>query len=264
MAKTNYRAQLTYDSERQVFMAKAPELEHCTGEGATRQEAVARLEEEIAAQLANMAAHGTTPPASVDEETYSGEFSVKVSQGFHRSLAYQARLEGVELSQLASELLIAALEQRSQRSSGAGLTRNGNRNQADGNRAWGNGGGNADGNRRSGGKGHSHMLDDLATFIEYVRGLDQGGGSGHQGQNFGGRGGGGGGEGGRRRRRGRGGSGGGGGGFRQQNGGNNGNGGGSWNAHGEPRGGQPREADGNSAGGASQAAPEVAGANDTE
>src|SRR5262245_7145633 len=72
MSKPNYRVILTYDPDRKVFLGRAPELEHCSGEGATRAEATARVEEEIDAQLANMLSHGTTPPRSVDEEVFSG------------------------------------------------------------------------------------------------------------------------------------------------------------------------------------------------
>ena len=40
MSKPNYRAVVTFDSERKVFSARAPELEHCSGEGASRAEAI--------------------------------------------------------------------------------------------------------------------------------------------------------------------------------------------------------------------------------
>ena len=114
MSKPNYRVILTYDAERKIFHARAPELEHCAAEGATRAEAIGRVEEEIDAQLANMLSHGTTPPRSVDEETFSGEFGVKVSKNLHRDLVYQARAEGIELDHLVGELLAAAMEGRKQ------------------------------------------------------------------------------------------------------------------------------------------------------
>ena len=49
--------------EKKMDMARAPELEHCSGEGATRADALGKLEEEIDAQLANMLSHGSTPPS---------------------------------------------------------------------------------------------------------------------------------------------------------------------------------------------------------
>ena len=214
MSKPNYRATVTFDSERKVFMARAPELEHCSGEGSTRAEAVAKLEEEIDAQLANMLSHGSTPPRAVDEETFTGEITAKVSKLLHRDLTYQARSEGIDLDHLVGELLAAAMESRKQHRG----TRSGNSRPREdhaqhdnvGNRFDGGGGGRQ---RGFGGRGNNaHLLDDRANFIEYVRGLEQGGQQGG-GSRFGGHGGpGGGGGGGRGRRGGRGGGGGGGGG----------------------------------------------------
>jgi predicted RNase H-like HicB family nuclease len=204
MSKPNYRATLIFDTDRKVFIARAPELEHCTAEGATRAEALTKLEEEIDAQLANMLSHGSTPPRAADEEVFSGEITAKVSRGLHRELAYQARSEGIDIDHLVGELLSAAMESRKQNRG----VRSGNRAQPEhhaGNDSVGNryeGGGGRQ--RGFGGRGgNAHLLDDRANFIEYVRGLEQGppnrhGGGGHGGQQGGGgRGGRGGGRGGR-------------------------------------------------------------------
>jgi predicted HicB family RNase H-like nuclease len=199
MSKPNYRATLTFDPDRKVFLARCPELEHCSGEGATRAEAVAKLEEEIDAQLANMLSHGSTPPRAVDEETFSGELTAKVSKQLHRDLAYQARSEGIDLDHLVGELLSAAMESRKQHRG----PRSGNRaphgehmpNDNVGNRFDGGGGGQRN---RGFGRGHNPaIMDDRANFIEYVRGLEQNGGVGPS--RHGGGGGPGGGDRGRRR-----------------------------------------------------------------
>src|SRR3954470_3309847 len=166
MSKPNYRAILTFDSDRKVFIARAPELEHCSGEGATRPEAIAKLEEEIDAQLANMLSHGSTPPRAVDEETFSGEISAKVSKLLHRDLQYQARSEGIDLDQLLGEMLAAAMESRKQHRS----VRSGNSRPREdqqphdnvGNRFEGGGGGGRP-QRGFGGRGNNaHLLDDRA------------------------------------------------------------------------------------------------------
>jgi predicted RNase H-like HicB family nuclease len=178
MSKPNYRVIVTFDGERKLFVAHAPELEHCTAEGPTRAEAIARAEEEIDAQLANMLSHGSTPPRAVDEEQFSGEVTAKVSKTLHRDLAYQARNEGIELDQLVGELLSAAVESRRGTHRGP---RTGNRQPNEtiphdniGNRSDGGGG-----QRRGGfggGRGYApQILDDRANFIEYVRGLENGG-----------------------------------------------------------------------------------------
>ncbi len=207
MSKPNYRATVSFDSERKLFVARAPELEHCSGEGASRAEAIAKLEEEIDAQLANMLSHGSTPPRAADEELFTGEIAAKVSKLLHRDLVYQARSEGVDLDHLVGELLAAAMESRKQH---RGVRSGNSRPREDqmphdnvGNRFDGGGGR----QRGFGGRGNNaHLLDDRANFIEYVRGLEQQGGAprhgGHGGppRGDGGRG-----------RRGRGGGGGGGG-----------------------------------------------------
>jgi predicted RNase H-like HicB family nuclease len=202
MSKPNYRVTLTFDGERKLFVARAPELEHCTGEGPSRAEAIARVEEEIDAQLANMLSHGATPPRAADEEVWSGELACKVSKTLHRELTYQARSEGIDLDHMLGELIAAALESRKHAHR---AHRGGNRQPQEhvphdniGNRHDGNAGPRRQGGF-GGGRQNYQLLDDRANFIEYVRGLEQ------QGQRGPGPGQGGGG----RRRRGRGGGGGG-------------------------------------------------------
>lgn len=205
MSKPNYRVHLTFDPERKLFLARAPELEHCTAEGATRAEAIAKVEEEIDAQLANMLSHGSQPPRSVDEEEFSGQITAKVSKLLHRDLAFQARSEGVEIDQLVGELLSAAMVERKQT-----RARGGNRQPQHHGNSFDN---DSIGNRGPGGGGrgfgrNAQLMDDRASFIEYVRGLEQGGGQHRGGGHNNGH------QGGGRRRRGRGGGGGGGGGYR--------------------------------------------------
>lgn len=209
MSKPNYRIHVSFDGDRKVFMARAPELEHCSGEGASRAEAIARVEEEIDAQVQNIHAQGGNPPPAVDEETFTGAIAANVSRTLHRDLAWQARSEGIELDQLVGELLAGAIEARR----GARGQRAGNRPNAE--HVPHDNIGNAIGNDRGGrpmGRGgygprYQGILDDRANFIEYVRGLDAGaspsptGPWAHPQNRVGGGGPGGGGGGGRRRRR---------------------------------------------------------------
>src|SRR5690349_11843414 len=101
MSQGNYRVVLSYDSEKKLFTARAPELGQCQAEAPSRAEAIARVEEEIAAQLANMREHGAQPPPAVDETECDGTFQVKLSRGLHRELLWQAHAEGVSIDQLA-------------------------------------------------------------------------------------------------------------------------------------------------------------------
>lgn len=192
MSSPTYRVLLSFDAERKVFTARAPELDHCSAEGASRAEAIAHLEEEIQAQVQNMLASGSNPPpVSVDEEQYSGELQVKVSRQLHRDLAWQARMEGIDINQLTAELLAGAIESRR----GARPQR-GNRAAAEhqGSDNIGNMAGDRPRGRGYGRQGYNQgILEDRANFIEYVRNLEHGAhnAGGHQPYPRGGGGGGG-------------------------------------------------------------------------
>jgi predicted RNase H-like HicB family nuclease len=191
---SHYRVLVTYDPERSVFVARAPELEQCSAEGATRPEALTQLEEEIDAQVRNVREQGGRPPAAIDESSedmaLSGDVTAKVSRTLHKELLWQARNEGVELGQLVGEMLAAGLEARRQRrrggqspsaSPGAGQGGPPERADADVGRPD-RGGGNGPGRGREGGRGpggrYHAIMEDRATFVEYVRGLESGRGGG--------------------------------------------------------------------------------------
>jgi predicted RNase H-like HicB family nuclease len=194
MGRPNYRVVLSFDSERKVYIARVPELPHCTGEGSTRSEAILKVEEELDALLANMAERGTRPPVAIDERELAGELAVRVSKGLQRELHWQAQMEGVEVGQLISEMLSSGLEQRRQASrrpaqrgpndigpgQGPERPRSFNRDDRD----------DRGGPRRGPGPGQSgRLLEDRAHFIEYVRNLEnegRGGGHGHGGHGHGG------------------------------------------------------------------------------
>jgi predicted RNase H-like HicB family nuclease len=176
MSEATYRCIVQFDAEKQVFRARAPELEHCQAEGQTRAEALQRLEEEIEAQVRNMREQGGQPPAPVDEDTASGEVQLKLSRGLHRELLFQARDEGVELGQLAGELLAGGLEARRVARAGARRAAQPDHDADRGDR--GNDRGPRGERPRQGYGGRYHgIMEDRANFIEYVRGLDQGAGN---------------------------------------------------------------------------------------
>lgn len=213
MSIPNYRVVLSFDADRKVYVARAPELEHCAAEGATRGEAILHLEQEIEAQVRNMQERGQRPPPPIDETTFSGELMAKVSRTLHRDLHWQARVEGIELDQFCSELLGQGLEARRQQ----GRPGRGNRAEHQAH-AQDNAGNQREPERERPRQGYGSryhgIMDDRANFIEYVRGLEadaRGNARGPRGDRGGSGGGGGGGGGDRgdnrgpRRRRGRGG-----------------------------------------------------------
>lgn len=168
MNTPRYRMIVSFDTEQQVFRARAYELEHCFGEGPTRAEAITQLEQEIEAQVRNLQDQGKQPPKSIDEQVWTGELAVQVSRSLHRDLAWQARLEGTELPQLLVELLSAGLESRRTLSRGVRPQgRDGNRisssdsSHGNSSREWNHSRGNYNG-----------LMDDRAQFIQYVRNAD--------------------------------------------------------------------------------------------
>lgn len=196
-ATANYRVFVRYDRERSVFVARAPELEHCAAEDPNRIEALQKLEREIEAQVANIREHGgqLPPPIDDDLDAYTGELVAKVSRGLHRELVLAARVEGISLDQLLVEMLGRGLEARQRR-----VARQGQPQPADGDRAledrrWGPGSPSPRGPREGRGYGNQggryhQILEDRATFVEYVRQLEQGGpprGRGDRGPRRGGR-----------------------------------------------------------------------------
>lgn len=202
MSRPNYRVLLSYDSERKVYSARVPELPPCTGEGATRSEALLNMERELDALLSNLGEHGGRIPAAIDELPASGELTVKVSRSLARDLAFHARIEGVELDQLASEILAAGLQhrertgrpqRRGQPSGGPGDEPSRRSERSIGNergeRGEHEGRGDYEGRwrgeRNSAARFHG-LLEDRASFMEYVRGLEAEGGHGVPGQGRGG------------------------------------------------------------------------------
>jgi predicted RNase H-like HicB family nuclease len=189
MSRPNYRVLLSFDSERKVFTARVPELPPCTGEGATRTEALLNMERELDALVQNLADSGGRPPAAVDDLPVSEQLAVKVSRSLQRDLAFQAHIEGIELGQLCAEILAGGL---SHRQHSARPVRRSAASESPGNEAaprrfdrqdrggpdprgepagrWrpsGNSGGRNNPGRNQG------LLEDRAQFIEYVRAQEQ-------------------------------------------------------------------------------------------
>ncbi|MFO0574136.1 MAG: type II toxin-antitoxin system HicB family antitoxin [Polyangia bacterium] len=190
MGRPNYRVVLSYDSERKVFIARVPELPHCTAEGSTRSEAILKVEEELDALLANMAERGTRPPAAVDERELTGELTARVSKGLQRELLWQAQLEGVEVGQLISELVSGGLEHRRQSirrppQRGPHEAPGPDQRPRHNDRFSGPPDDRGDRNDRGGRRGgrFPEILEDRAHFIEYVRNLEgEGRGYGDRGR----------------------------------------------------------------------------------
>jgi predicted RNase H-like HicB family nuclease len=189
----NYRIVTSYDRERNLHVARVPELQSCQGEGPTRAEAIARAEQEIETQIDAIVQRGEAIPTAVDDQPAEQLAApLQISQTLARELAWQARADGVSSDQLAGELISLGLELRrglrtaareaqspaplaprgrEQNQGGQGRDQQGNQAPRGGPGPRGERGRGISGARYHG------IMEDRANFIEYVRSLenDQGG-----------------------------------------------------------------------------------------
>ncbi len=175
MSEQKYRVVIGFDPEKECYVARAPELESCSAEAETAEGALTALNTEIEAQIVNIKEAGGRVPTPLVDEDHSGEVTLKISKTMHRELAWLARLEELPEEQIASELFQAALSYR--------LSQNPRRSRPNqGGQGRGQGRGQSQGGQRGRGRGgqgrgrYHEIMDDRANFIEYVRGLEQGGG----------------------------------------------------------------------------------------
>jgi len=181
MSEQKYRVVIGFDPEKECYVARAPELEECSAEAETAEAALTAVFEEIEAQVINIREAGGQVPAPLAEADLSGEVTLKISKTMHRELAWLARLEELPEEQIASELFQAALSYRlsqrphQSRSNAQSGNRSEPRGQGD-SRGRGRGRGRQGGSRGPGQGRYHQIMDDRANFIEYVRGLEQGGG----------------------------------------------------------------------------------------
>ncbi len=144
-----------------TFVATVPELPDCRAEGASRAEALEAVARVLEEKLQALAEEGVAPPLPLDSQQFTGRIEVEVTPELHRELEWQARLEGTSVDKIVAELLAAGLQRRA-----IGLA--------------------GPGKREGRGRGRRHMskaeylsiMEDRASFIEYVRNLEQGGGRG--------------------------------------------------------------------------------------
>lgn len=165
MSADSYRLTVLFDGEKKKFVARVPELADLQAEGESRSEAVSKIEEALEEVFRKAASEGREMPTPMDQTEFTGEFSVKVTPSLHRELAFLARQENTDLNQLVSELLSAGVAGRSISRVGGSRREERSREGRDGN----------DRRRLPRGQDYFNIMEDKASFIDYVRKLDQGG-----------------------------------------------------------------------------------------
>ncbi len=169
-----YRILLSKDAESGKMVAVVPELKDCNAEGETYKDALHAVEERIRDILIEMNEEGLQSPVPIDEREYEPILRVELSPWLHRELDWQSVKENMDKDRIVSEILADGLARRNWK-------RHGKRRGGHG----GQGGhGRRDGGRRGGRRDgmskdkYMGIMEDRASFIEYVRGLDSGGSGG--------------------------------------------------------------------------------------
>ncbi|RMD57948.1 type II toxin-antitoxin system HicB family antitoxin [Candidatus Parcubacteria bacterium] len=180
MIPDGYRVLICYDSESEDFVAYVPELEGIKVHGKDRAEVVQKVEEQIEQAIKTAADNDQKLPEPVDGREFDGKIELSVTPSLHRELEFQARAEGTDLGALCGELLAAALELRRARARQSQQQSN-VQNHSDSRRKGGR--------RGRGGRDYFAIMDDKASFLEYVRSLETNPARGGGGRRRGGRGG---------------------------------------------------------------------------
>jgi predicted RNase H-like HicB family nuclease len=196
MSEQRYRVVIQFDPEKEQYLARAPELPGCVAEGESYEAALSAITEEMDAQVENIKESGGRVPVPVDEQEVSGEITLRISKTLHRELHWLALLEELEDDELASEVFQDGLKhrlrskprQRRQPGPPRKEASEGNEDRQpteDDQRGRGRQGrgrpNRGRGRGRGGGARYHEIMEDKASFLEYVRGLDSGGGHGNRG-----------------------------------------------------------------------------------
>jgi len=87
------------------WFVSVPDLPGCNSFGETLEEAVKNVQEAKVAWMTGQLESGAEIPAPTNDDDFSGKFILRIPRTLHRSMAYQAKKEGVSLNQYATHLL---------------------------------------------------------------------------------------------------------------------------------------------------------------
>lgn len=87
------------------YLAQAPDLQGCYGDGETVVEALEDIKSAIQCWIESAKEFGDPIPQPSTALSYSGQWRIRVPKHLHAALAFQAKEEGVSLNMLAATLL---------------------------------------------------------------------------------------------------------------------------------------------------------------
>ncbi|MBN2724062.1 MAG: hypothetical protein JXR95_08345 [Deltaproteobacteria bacterium] len=163
MNPRHYRIVINFDNEEQLFIGSVPEFQDCTVKGENWEEVTSLLEEEVNKRLENL----EYPPTPIDAGDLDGKLSLEMSKSLYRELLFLAKHDEIEPEALAMELI----------SEGMGRRYGGNRYYRAGSNYRKQGRSKGDRNNNYSREQYHNIMEDKAHFLEYVRNLEQSGGS---------------------------------------------------------------------------------------
>jgi antitoxin HicB len=115
MSARQYRVDIYWSEEDQLYLAEVPDLPGCLTHGQTVVEAAQNAEECIEAwiEIAEEAGDPIPPPFTVKH--YSGRFLARIPRDLHADLALEAERQGVSLNQYVLTQLAGACPSRKRR-----------------------------------------------------------------------------------------------------------------------------------------------------
>ena len=91
------------------YVGYVPDLRGCVTQAETKTEIVEMLEDAKKCWIEAALEDGLQIPEPLQDEDFSGKFSLRIPKSLHRSLAISARAEGVSLNQMAMCLIASGL-----------------------------------------------------------------------------------------------------------------------------------------------------------
>ncbi len=96
------------------WLAEVPDLPGCMSDGSTPAEAVEHVQGAIRSWIEAAEELGRAVPPPTEDDSYSGQWRIRMARSLHRRLAERAKAEGVSLNALTTTILAEALGRRSE------------------------------------------------------------------------------------------------------------------------------------------------------
>lgn len=100
-----YKIEIVEDMEEGGFVASYPDLPGCISCGETEEKAIANVKEAKIEWLTVAIEEGYNIPLPTTDDSYSGQFKLRMPKSLHRQLAENSKHEGISMNQYCLYLL---------------------------------------------------------------------------------------------------------------------------------------------------------------